>query len=130
MRDGGSLNVVLAGAGLAGRFAPPPTPFEICVQPGREAVRVLPVGELDLAGSRRLSTAVDELAETGFEHIVIDLRGLEFIDCAGVRVLLAQHDAAMRDGRRLSLIHGRPCIRRVFALTGTLDMLPFDRQRG
>lgn len=111
------------------RAAPPPNRFEIRVQPGREAVGVRPVGELDLPGSRRLSTALDELAEAGFEDIVIDLSGLVFIDCAGVRVLLAQHAAAVRDGRRLSLIHGRACIRRVFALTDTLDMLPFERQR-
>ena len=99
------------------------------MQPRREAVGVRPTGELDLSGSRRLCSVLDELVETGFEHIVIDLRGLEFIDCAGVRVLLAQHAAAVRDGRRLSLIHGRRCIRRVFALTQTLDVLPFERPR-
>jgi anti-sigma B factor antagonist len=130
MRDGPAANVVAAAdtAGLA-RGAPPPRRFELRVQPEREAVRVAPVGELDLSGSRRLSAAIDELVENGFEDIVIDLRGLEFIDCAGVRVLLAQHAAAVRDGRRLSLIHGRAGIRRVFALTQTLDMLPFDRHR-
>jgi anti-sigma B factor antagonist len=99
------------------------------VRHGRDAVCLRPIGELDLATSRRLSSALDELVETGFEEIVIDLRGLTFIDCAGVRVLLAQHDAALRDGRRLSLVHGRACVRRVFALTETLDRLPFDRQR-
>jgi anti-sigma B factor antagonist len=114
-----------APAGLA----PSPHRFEIGVKPGRETVTVRPAGELDLPGSRRLSTAVDELVEAGFEDIVIDLRGLEFIDCAGVRVLLTQHAAAVRDGRRLSLIHGRACIRRVFVLTETLDLLPFDRRR-
>jgi anti-anti-sigma factor len=111
------------------RIAPPPHRLEICVQPDRETVTVRPVGELDLPGSRRLSTAIDDLVEAGFEAIVIDLRGLVFIDCAGVRALLTQHAAAVRDGRRLSLIHGRACIRRVFALTETLDMLPFDRQQ-
>ena len=107
------------------RFAPPPHGFVICVQPGRKAVDVRPSGELDFSGSRRLSTAIDELVESGFEYV---LRGVTFIDCAGVRVLLTQHAAAVRDGRRLSLIHGRACIRRLFALTGTLDMLPFERQ--
>jgi anti-anti-sigma factor len=111
------------------RIAPPPHRLEICVQPDRDTVTVRPVGELDLPGSRRLSTAIDDLVEAGFEAIVIDLRGLVFIDCAGVRALLTQHAAAVRDGRRLSLIHGRACIRRVFALTETLDMLPFDRQQ-
>jgi anti-sigma B factor antagonist len=111
------------------RVAPAPREFAVCVQPGREAVSVRPTGELDLVGSRRLNAAVDELVEAGFEDIVIDLGGLEFIDCAGVRVLLAQHAAAVRDGRRLSLIQGRAHIRRVFALTDTLDMLPFEPQR-
>ena len=111
------------------RLAPPPQRFELRVVPAREAVSVRPIGELDLPGSRRLNAAIDELVEAGFPDIVVDLRALEFIDCAGVRVLLAQHAAAVRDGRRLSLIHGRARVRRVFALTGTLDMLPFDRQQ-
>lgn len=112
------------------RFAPPPHGFEIRVQPSRDEVSLRPIGELDLGASRRLSTAIDELVETGFADIVIDLRGLEFIDCAGVGVLLAQHAAAVRDGRRLSLIHGRACIRRVFVLTETLDRLPFESTTG
>jgi anti-sigma B factor antagonist len=118
-----------ASAEAPTRFTPPPSRFEIRMRPGREGVSVRPTGELDLVGSRRLGAAVDELVDAGFEDIVIDLGGLEFIDCSGVRVLLAQHAAAVRDGRRLSLIHGRACIRRVFALTDTLDMLPFEPQR-
>ena len=120
----------MTAANPPARFAPPPRRLEIRVQPDRDAVCLRPAGELDLAGSHRLSIAVDELAENGFEDIVIDLRGLEFIDCAGVRVLLAQHAAAVRAGRRLSLIHGCAAIRRVFALTHTLDMLPFRSATG
>jgi anti-sigma B factor antagonist len=131
MRDGRLLDVVTAASAEApARFAPALHGLQIGVQPGRDAVEVAPIGELDLAGSRRLTAVVDELVVAGFENIVIDLRGLEFIDCAGVRVLLAQHAAAVRDGRRLSLVHGRACIRRVFLLTGTLDMLPFGRHPG
>ena len=116
-------------AGAPARLAPPPNRFEIRVQPGREAVSVRPIGELDHSVGRRLSSAVDTLVEAGMEPIVIDLRALTFIDCAGVRVLLAQHAAAVRDGRRLSLIHGRAGIRRVFALTETIDLLPFEPQQ-
>ena len=118
----------MTAANAPRRFAPAPRAFAIRGQPGREAGGVRPIGELDLSGSRSLSTAIDELVESGFADIVIDLRGLEFIDCTGVRVLLAQHAAALRDGRRLSLVHGRACVSRVFALTETLDVLPFDRQ--
>ena len=84
-------------ANAPARFASPPHGFAIRVQPGREAVGVQPIGELDLPGSRRLSTAVEELVEAGFADIVIDLSGLVFIDCAGVRVLLAQHAAAFME---------------------------------
>ena len=114
-----------ADARAAARTAHAPHRLEIRVRPGRDAVVVAPTGELDLCGSRRLSTAIDELVEAGFAHIVVDLHGVEFIDCAGVRVLLAQPAAAVGAGRRLSLVHARACVRRVFALTETLDVLPF-----
>jgi anti-sigma B factor antagonist len=121
--------MTVANAQAPVRFASPPKRFEVRVQPRREAVSVRPTGELDLLGSRTLTAALDEIVEAGFEDIVIDLRAVTFIDCAGVRVLLAQHAAAVRDGRRQSLVHARDCIRRVFALTDTLDLLPFDRRQ-
>ncbi len=61
----------------------------------------------------------------GFGHVVIDLRDLEFIDVAGLRLLLALNAGARRDGWRLSMIQGPPAVRRVFELTGTLHALPF-----
>jgi anti-sigma B factor antagonist len=68
---------------------------------------------------------VRELAAVGIGHVIIDLRGLTFMDSSGVDLLAALATQAKRDGWQLSLIQGAPAIRRVFALTGALSQLPF-----
>lgn len=102
-----------------------PARFEIRVQPDRDVVYVEPRGELDLATCARLRDDVTQLLAAGFTHMVIDLRGLRFIDCAGLRLLLALHRDAQRVGSLLSLIQGDAAVRRLFVLTATLDALPF-----
>jgi anti-anti-sigma factor len=99
--------------------------LEVHVQPAREAIWVQPVGELDLAAVAGLRKHVDELIAVGFEHVVIDLRGLSFMDVAGLRLLLSLATEAQRAGWRLSLIQGCSAVRRVFALTDMLERLPF-----
>lgn len=112
-------------------FPPPegrvgwPTHFEIGVRRDGEVVYVEPAGELDLDTSAELRDEVDELLAKGLEHVVIDLRRLTFIDCTSVRVLMALDIGARRHGARLSVIQGLEPARRVFALTATLDALPF-----
>ena len=112
------------------RAARQPTPFEIGLRPDRDVVYVKPVGELDLATSVELRDQVDELVRAGFTNVVIDLRALVFIDCAGVRSLLALDAAARRVGWRLALIPGGDRVRQLFALTATLDDLPFAAPGG
>jgi anti-sigma B factor antagonist len=99
--------------------------FVVEVEPVREVVRVRPVGELDLSSGPELREHVVELAAAGFEHLVIDLRGLSFIDATGVSLLLALAAQARRERWRLSLIRGDRQVQRVFALTHTLRQLPF-----
>ena len=101
-------------------------PFDVRIQPDREAVRVVPVGELDLATVDQLHASVEELVAVGFERVVVDLRELVFIDCAGLRLLRALHRGAGEDGWQLVLIQGSAVVRRLFAMTGTLDELEFQ----
>lgn len=96
------------------------------VRPDRELVHVAPAGELDFATVEQLREQVYELVDVGFGHVVLDLRGLVFIDSTGLRLLLCLHADAQRDGWQLSLIQGPQAIRRVFELTGTLAVLPFQ----
>lgn len=61
----------------------------------------------------------------GVEHLVLDLRGLSFIDSSGVRLAFDLHTEAAGDGLRLELVPGPPNVQRIFELTGTHDRLPF-----
>jgi anti-sigma B factor antagonist len=103
-----------------------PASFGVGMEPAREVVRVKPVGELDLATVSVLADQVRELLEVGFEQLVIDLRGLSFIDVAGLRLLLGLAHRARSEGWRLSLIQGSDPVRRLLVLTDTLDRLPFS----
>jgi anti-anti-sigma factor len=78
---------------LTGEFEP----FRVDVEPDRESVRVAPVGELDIATVDKLQTEVSRLLETGFAKVVLDLRGVRFLDSTGLRLVL-ELDAAARAG--------------------------------
>ena len=106
---------------------PAKSTLEIRLQPAREVVRVKPVGELDLATGPKLREQVTELVAIGFSHLIIDLRGVSFMDVSGLTLLLALTDRARGEEWRLSLIQGNAQLQRIFALTNTLDRLPFCR---
>ena len=73
-----------------------------------------------------LAEHVTELLTVGFEQLIIDLRGLSFIDVSGLRLLLSLGERARSDGWRLSLIQGSEPVRRLFTLTDTDRQLPFS----
>jgi anti-anti-sigma factor len=104
--------------------------FEVHVRPDRDVVHVEPTGELDMATAPLVRQCVDDLVGAGFTHLVIDLRALEFIDCSGLQLLLELDAGARGDGWRMTLVQGDDAVRRLFALTGTLDSLPFTSADG
>jgi anti-sigma B factor antagonist len=65
-----------------------------------------PRGELDLAGAEPLETELKRVEATDAAAIVVDLTGVEFMDCSGVRVLLDAHRRSREDGDRLRLVPG------------------------
>ena len=106
---------------LAGEFEP----FRIDVEPERDSVRVAPVGELDLATVDKLRAEVERLRESGFERMVLDLRGVRFLDSTGLRLVL-ELDAAARDsGTELLLIRGTAVVQRIFEVTQVAERLRF-----
>ncbi len=94
-------------------------PFSLAVVPDRDEVGVVMTGDLDVASADALDRKVRELQGSGFEQIVIDLRGVEFMDSAGLRVLLSLRNDAARAQHRLTLVSGPPAVQRVFDLTAT-----------
>jgi anti-sigma B factor antagonist len=85
---------------------------------GLDAAWVHVAGVLDIATSPQLARA---LLEATARLVVLDLRDLAFMDCAGVHTIVAASVNARCDGRRLILLRGNPNVDRVFALTGTAD---------
>ena len=106
---------------LTGEFEP----FRIDVQPERESVRVAPVGELDIATVDKLEAEVARLRESGFERVVLDLRGVRFLDSTGLRLVLELDAAARADGHDLAVIRGSDVVHRIFEVTQVTDRLNF-----
>jgi anti-anti-sigma factor len=95
------------------------------VVPDRDVVRVRPVGTLDLATVPVLEEQLAELLSAGFRELIVDLRGLVFMDSTGLRLLLRWDAAARNDGFALGFVPGAPEVQRVFELTSTTDRIAF-----
>jgi anti-sigma B factor antagonist len=109
----------------------PLTPEFSCeVRPDRERAIVHVAGELDLCAAPQVAATVEQLLEVGFEHIVIDLRDLSFVDSAGVHTLVAAHRAAEERGSAVSLVRGPRPVHRVLELTATDSLFSFDDAGG
>ena len=94
-------------------------PLSISVEHGREEVTVVVVGELDLATADELGHAVAQVLAAAVADIALDLRGVDFIDSTGLRMLLSLRNDAKRNGHGLTLVSPAPTVQRIFALTGT-----------
>jgi anti-sigma B factor antagonist len=110
-------------------------PFAVEVQRRGHITIVQPRGELDIATVETLRTSLDDaIAETlrtaldGLENparLVLDLRGLSFIDSGGLHLLVALDQRAQRDGFQLSLLAPAAPIDRAIQLCGLDQVLPF-----
>ena len=101
------------------------TLFHVEVEPERDKVRVRPVGELDVATVGDVRERIAEVVESGFRHLVIDLRPTTFIDSSGLNLLLQTAAAASVDGWELAIVEGPPAVRRAVDITGLRQALPF-----
>ena len=100
-------------------------PFRIDVEPNRDSVRVAPVGELDLATVDKLRAEIDRLRESGFSQLVLDLRGVRFLDSTGLRLVLELDASATEAGQELQIIRGSAVVQRIFEVTHVAERLKF-----
>ena len=82
-------------------------------------------GELDLESAPEVDRRL-EVDGTNPGRLLIDLRGLEFMDSTGLAVLVRAQRSARASGYRLSLRPGPPQIQRLFELTGVLEQFSFE----
>lgn len=103
--------------------------FCIAATPAGTEVVVALTGDLDLAYADELERALRKLRYAGFECVVLDLRGVEFIDSTGLRLLITQRNAARREGHCLILVPGPRQVQRIFDLTGTRGLFSWRDPR-
>ena len=80
-------------------------------------------GELDILGAALVTAGLT--AVTAREpKVIVDLAGLEFIDCSGIAVLARACKLARHAGGELRLAAPRPRVLRVLTLTRLTDVIP------
>jgi anti-sigma B factor antagonist len=106
-------------------YSPAAAGFRVELEPDREAVRVRPIGELDVATVDDVRARIQELAEAGFRRVVLDLREVTFLDSTTLCMILEARAASDMDGWELGVIAGPPEVQRVFELAGVQALIPF-----
>jgi anti-sigma B factor antagonist len=81
------------------------------------------VGELDVVSAPELEQHLAEVLAQPRAWVMLDLNGLNFVDSAGVSVLIKAKQAAASNGRTLVLRRPTEQLERVFALVGLADWL-------
>jgi anti-sigma B factor antagonist len=99
--------------------------FETTRRNGTFAV-VAPTGDLDLSGAARLEVELERLEqEPNLRVLVLDLRGLDFMDSSGLRLVVLTDRRAREAGRRFALVRGSETVHRVFEITQMSERLEF-----
>jgi anti-anti-sigma factor len=82
-------------------------------------------GELDLVTVSKVAEVIDELRPQadGVRHLVLDLRGLTFMDIPGLRELIRQNEYARTNHHNLAVVRGTDLVQRVLKLTGVEEQL-------
>jgi len=82
-------------------------------------------GELDLLTVSKFAEVLDGLEPQadGVRHVVLDLRGLTFMDLTGLHELIRQNEFARSNRHNLAVVRGTDAIQRVLELTGVEEML-------
>ena len=108
----------------------PPEPFRCEVETAHGKVHVIPHGEIDLASVGVLEAKLRELRDTGFDHLVLDLREVSFMDSTGLRLILTWDAESREEGVDFGVIRGTPIVQRLFEATGVSGRLRFVEPAG
>src|SRR3954452_24739451 len=102
-----------------------PLGFDTTLSSAGDALIAL-TGELDLSGAPALEHEIAKLAaRPDVERVILDLRGLEFLDSSGLRVVALAERLLGGGGRSLVLVRGNENVQRVFEITRMVERLQF-----
>jgi anti-sigma B factor antagonist len=74
-------------------------------------------GSLDMAAAPRVRLEVHALLHAGHRRLVLDLRGVDFLDSTGLGLIVALRKRARTLDGELEIVVDSPRVRRVFEIT-------------
>ncbi|MGP4007345.1 STAS domain-containing protein [Streptomyces sp. 4N124] len=81
-------------------------------------------GDIDLATAGFLAEHLDAATAGPEPDVLADLRGVDFFDCSGLRVLCRAEERAAARGGRLRIVADDARLRRLLRASGLLDRFP------
>jgi anti-anti-sigma factor len=103
---------------------PEPEPaFAVEVEKRETGARVMLRGELDYEQADTLRECLEEVEAEDPDMLLIDLRGLGFMDSSGLRELAEAVRRGRRSGRRVVLVKGSAPVDSVLAITRAEDVM-------
>jgi len=101
-----------------------PKPFRCQVEQRGALTYVRPRGELDMRTVPELDDRLQAAREAA-RYVVLDLRGLSFMDSTGISLVTRWNLEARRDGLDFALVQGDERVRRLFELTALTEYFTF-----
>lgn len=80
-------------------------------------------GELDLLAAPLLEQEIEKAEADSPAIVVLDLQDLQFVDSAGLRVILAAHERSRQQGKEFALTPGTEQVQRLFTIAGVNEHL-------
>jgi anti-sigma B factor antagonist len=93
------------------------TLLELTTETDGSTVRVILEGELDIASAGQVERELNRIEQDPPPTLVLDLRGLAFMDSTGLRLVVAADARAREASRRCVVVRGPEAVQRIFRMT-------------
>src|SRR3954470_20626291 len=91
-----------------------PRPFRCEAEQRDGALHLRPHGDLDMSTVGLLEERIHSARQGGARRIVVDLRGLGFMDSTGLTLVTRWNNESRRDGFEFALVPGDARVQRLF----------------
>jgi anti-sigma B factor antagonist len=98
--------------------------MQIATTPGSDRNVITVAGEVDLASSPELDTAIIAAIESGATSVVIDLTDVSFMDSSGLGVIVRGLKRCREADKDLDLVITNERVLKVFGITGLDQVIP------
>ena len=99
----------------------------LSVRPAGDSIIVAVSGEVDVCTEDPLQQVLLRIMRERSASIFLDVSGVSFMDCAGLRALLTTRRRARLRGGCMRLIATSAAVRRIIELTGAHEALAVER---